>query len=160
MFSINIILAIIWTALTGSLSWGNLLLGMIFGYLILSLVARSSDEQDKKTYVHRVWKGLTLILFFLKEIIISNIRVTWEVITPGHGMTPGVIAVPLDIESELGITLLANMITMTPGTLSLDVSKDKKILYVHSMYIDNKDSEALKKKIKYDFERRIMEVME
>lgn len=158
MLIANILLALVWAGLTGALSWGNLLFGLILGYIILSFIARHSDSLDSR-YAIRIWKAISLTIFFAKEIIISNLRVTWEVMTPKHNMTPGIIAVELDIQSDLGITLLANMITMTPGTLSLEVSKNRKILYVHSMYIDNHDIEGLKKKIKDDFERRLMEVL-
>lgn len=155
MFAANILLAFAWTGLTGSMSWGNLLLGMIFGYVILIFVEQKKSGHN---YVRRVYLGTKLLLFFIKEIIVSNLRVTLEVLTPSFGMSPGVIAIPLDAKTDLEITLFANMITMTPGTVSLEVSKDKKFLYVHSMYIDN-DVEALKKKIKADFEAPLLEVM-
>lgn len=157
MFAMNILLAFAWTGLTGSLSWGNLLLGMILGYIVLIFTSRNPPG-ERKNYVTRVWLGLNLLIFFIKEVIVSNIRVTLEVITPNFGMNPGVIAVPLDARSDLEIFLFANMVTMTPGTVSLEVSEDKKFLYIHSMYIDG-DKEKLKQKIKDDFERRLLEVL-
>ena len=81
----------------------------------------------------------------------------YEVITPKLNMTPGIVMVPLDVKSDIGITVLANMISLTPGTLSLDVSNDKKVLFVHAMYI--KDKEKFIRSIKDGFERRIMEVL-
>ena len=91
------------------------------------------------------------------ELFLSNLRVAWEVVTPTHDMEPGVVAIPLDIKTDHEITLLANLITLTPGTLSLDVSDDKKFLYIHAMYIGD-DKEAFIHSIKDGFERRVMEV--
>jgi multicomponent Na+:H+ antiporter subunit E len=72
-------------------------------------------------------------------------------------MRPGIIAIPLDARTDLEITLLANLITLTPGTLSLDVSADRRVLYIHVMYIDNDDIEAVRRNIKDGFERRVLE---
>ena len=68
--------------------------------------------------------------------MLSSIRVATEVLTPGYGMRAGILAVPLSVKSEFGITLFANLISLTPGTLSLDVSDDREYLYIHAMYID------------------------
>jgi multicomponent Na+:H+ antiporter subunit E len=67
------------------------------------------------------------------------------------------VAIPLDVETDVEITLLANLITLTPGTLSMDISDDRKVLYVHAMYVD--DPEALRAEIKNGFERRVLEML-
>jgi multicomponent Na+:H+ antiporter subunit E len=72
-------------------------------------------------------------------------------------MRPAIVAIPLDLRSPLAITLLAQMITLTPGTLSLDVSSDRRVLYVHSMYVD--DIDAFRRSIKDGFERRLLQVL-
>jgi multicomponent Na+:H+ antiporter subunit E len=72
-------------------------------------------------------------------------------------MVPGIVAVPLDLETDLQITLLATCITLTPGTLSLHVSEDRRTLYVHAMYID--DPDQLVREIKQGFEQRIREII-
>ena len=74
-------------------------------------------------------------------------------------MLPGVIAVPLDAKTDAEITLLANLITLTPGSVSLDLSPDRSVLYVHVMYIDNGDVEEARRRIKDDLERRVLEVL-
>ena len=71
-------------------------------------------------------------------------------------MKPGIVKIPLDARSDLEITLLANLISLTPGTLSLDVSDDRKVLYVHAMYVN--DREDFVASIKNGFERRILEI--
>ena len=83
------------------------------------------------------WKSISLLIFYIADVISCNIKVAIEVLTPGHNMRPGIIAVPLQEMSDIKITLVDNLITMTPGTLSLDVSADRSTLYVHAMDIDN-----------------------
>jgi len=72
-------------------------------------------------------------------------------------MRPGIVAVPLDAETDAEITLLANLLTLTPGTLSLDVSADRRFLYVHMMYIE--DADVARRQIKDGYERRVLEVL-
>ncbi len=106
----------------------------------------------------RTVKGFELAFYFLYELVISSFRVAWEVVTPQSYSRPGIIAVPLDVRSDLGITLLANLISLTPGSLSLEVSADRRTLYVHVMFIDDADVERAN--IKNNFERRVLEVVE
>lgn len=106
----------------------------------------------------RVGKGFELALYFLYELMISSFRVAWEVVTPRMYSKPGIVAVPLEVRSDLGITLLANLISLTPGSLSLEVSADRGTLYVHVMFIDDVDAERAN--IKNNFERRVLEVVE
>lgn len=100
---------------------------------------------------------LGLGLFFVWELILANLRVAHDVITPRHYMRPGILAVPLDAQTDLEITMLSNLITLTPGTLSLDISIDRRVLYIHAMYID--DVDEVRQKIKDGYERRILEVL-
>ncbi|HSE99112.1 MAG TPA: Na+/H+ antiporter subunit E [Blastocatellia bacterium] len=150
----NIMLALIWVALTGLISPLNLALGFALGYLVLLFAQRAVGSPN---YGNRVRKVINLALFFVWELIKSNLRVAYDVITPTHYMKPGVIAIPLEVETDAEITLLANLITLTPGTLSLDVSSDRRVLYIHAMYID--DVEEMRRAIKEGFERRVLEVL-
>ncbi len=154
IFIFHIILALIWTAVTATFSFGNLLIGLVLGYFVLMVVGPAIDRSN---YTRRVWKGITLILFFLKELVMSSIRVAIDVMRPGFRMKSGVVDIPLDVTSDLEITLLANMISLTPGTLSIEVSEDKKELFIHAMYIDE-GVEHVRENIKNGMERHIMEV--
>ena len=87
----------------------------------------------------------------------ANIQVAIEVVTPTHHMKPGIVSVPLDAKTDVEITFLANLITLTPGTLSLDVSTDRKVLYVHSMYVHNK--QEFIDDIKNGFEKRLLAIL-
>ncbi|NTU82561.1 MAG: Na+/H+ antiporter subunit E [Chloroflexales bacterium] len=150
----NLALALAWVAVTGDVSPGNLSLGFGLGFLVLVLMRRAVGVPD---YGVRTVRLLGLLLFFGRELIAANLRVAYEVLTPALNMRPAVIAVPLDARTDLEITLLANMITLTPGTLSLDVSADRATLYVHAMY--GEDPAAVRRAIKDGFERRLLEVL-
>lgn len=101
--------------------------------------------------------GIWFLLYFLWELLLANLRMARDVIRPIDKLRPAIVAVPLDVTSDWEITLLSNLITLTPGTLGLDVSSDKKVLYVHVM--DLEDVEQLRRDIKEGFERRIRRLM-
>lgn len=109
-----------------------------------------------KKVVLKIYHLIGFLLFYIVEVVIANMRIAWDIITPRHRMKPGVLAIPLDVESDNEILALNNLTTMTPGTLCLDVSTDKRVIYVHAMYID--DAEKIRKDIKSGLEKRIMEV--
>jgi multicomponent Na+:H+ antiporter subunit E len=104
-----------------------------------------------------VGQTLRFLVWFLWELFLSNVRVAYDVATPGHLAKPGILAIPLDAETPFEITLFANLITLTPGTLSLDVSSDNKTLYIHAMYID--DPDTLRREIKEGLEKRLLELL-
>jgi multicomponent Na+:H+ antiporter subunit E len=101
-------------------------------------------------------RWFSLILLFMRELIFSALRVAWLAVQPRIRIRPAIIAYPLTVTSDAQITLLANMITLTPGTLSVDVSEDRKWLYVHAIDIESK--EALIGDIAAGFETKILQV--
>ncbi|MEM7499378.1 MAG: Na+/H+ antiporter subunit E [Pseudomonadota bacterium] len=101
--------------------------------------------------VHIVW----LVIYFLWELFNSAWRVFAEVMTPGLNVSPQFHAMPLDALTDLQITMTANMITLTPGTLTVDVSPDRKQLLIHSMYTDD-GTEAVNASIKAGLEKVVM----
>lgn len=152
----NILLALVWSGMTEDFTPRNLAVGFIFGLLILFFARRVVGAPN---YLIKVGQVIGLHLFMIWELILANLRVAYEVLTPGYRMRPGVIALPLEAKTDAEITLLANLITLTPGTLSLDVSSDRRVLYIHVMYVDNDDLDAVRRKIKDGFERRVLEVL-
>jgi multicomponent Na+:H+ antiporter subunit E len=100
---------------------------------------------------------LRLAAYFLWQLVASNLRVLWDVITPQQTSRPGIIGIPLDARTDMEITLVANLVSLTPGTLSLDVSEDRSTLYVHVMFMD--DIETVRAEIKNGIERRVLEVL-
>ena len=150
----NLLLALMWVILTGNIGGMNLLFGFLIGYLVLGVMQRQVPVL--RGYTKRLPKLFAFAVFFIKELIQANLTVAFDIITPVWHMKPGVIAYPLDAETEVEITLVANFISMTPGTLSLDVSDDRRVLYIHAMFLD--DEEELRKSIK-NLERRVLKVL-
>jgi len=151
---INLLLALAWGAVTGSFT----LLNLVFGFVIAAIALWIIREQfDTSAYITRTLKVTGLILMFLEELGISAFRVAVIVLKPASSFQPGFIAFPLTTDRNAEIALLANMITLTPGTLSVDVSDDKSTLFIHC--IDVPDTEALKQDIAQGFERKIMEAL-
>ncbi len=155
IFGLNAFLALSWAALIGNFTLTNLLIGYVVGYLAL-WVARPLFART--VYFERVWRVLRLAMMFIYELVVSSMRVVWDVITPSHLARPGIITVPLDARGEGEILLVANLISLTPGTLSLDLSPDGKTLYVHAMFVD--DPDALRRELKEGMERYVLEALE
>jgi len=155
IFVLNVFLAVSWAALVGSFTLANLLIGYGTGFLALWI---ASPLFGKSGYFLRVWRVLRLLVLFIYDLIVSSLQVVWDVITPTHLSRPGIIALPLDAEGEGEILLVANLISLTPGSLSLDLSPDRKTLYVHAMFVD--DPVTLRRGLKAGIERRVMEALQ
>lgn len=151
---LNLLLTLVWIALTGKFIFINFLFGFVLSFLILRLMTGKNDD---KSYFTRLPRIIAFIFFFLYELLKANLQVAYDVITPRFYMKPGIIAVPLDAKTDLEITLLANLISLTPGSLSLDVSDDRKVLYIHAMYV--KDKEQVIHNIKNGFEKRLLKIL-
>lgn len=149
-----LLLALLWAAITGTFSGLNLIFGGLVGGLALWLLR----DYLPARHWRRAGQALTLFVVFLYELIASALRVAKVVLTPdlASALRPAIIAVPLTVRSDIEITLLANLITLTPGTLSVDVSADHDILYVHVLCLDTR--EALIADIASGFEARIREI--
>lgn len=150
----NIMLALAWGAVTGSFSLLNLAFGFVLAALVLWMIR---DYYNTGAYILRLWRISMLLLIFLKELILASATVAVIVLTPGRAYRPGFIAFPMRVDRDVEITMLACMITLTPGTLSVDVSEDKKTLYIHAL--DVGDPEELRQSIANGFETRIMEAL-
>lgn len=112
-----------------------------------------------KEHFYKFPRLIGLIVYFFKELIFASLEIAWEVITPKPRMESGLVAIPLEAKTDLEITILASLISLTPGTLSLDVSEDREFLYIHAVYIKGGDVEALKNSIKFGFEKRLLQIM-
>lgn len=105
----------------------------------------------------RLFATIEFLLFYIKEVVLSNFRVAHDVLTPTLHAHPRLVEIPLSPEmTDVQLTVLANLITMTPGTLSIDVSEDRSNLLIHAMY--STDIEALRRDIKENYERRVLNV--
>ncbi|WP_163558545.1 Na+/H+ antiporter subunit E [Halomonas sp. NO4] len=147
----NLLLGFAWVVLTGDFSGSNLLAGLFFGYLVLALL--QPQVPALQGYAQRLPRLVGFVGFFVKELLLANLKVAFDVVTPPWYMRPGVIAMPLRAESDFQIAFVANLISLTPGTLSLDVSDDRKVLYIHAMFLD--DEEELRRGLA-ELERRAL----
>jgi multicomponent Na+:H+ antiporter subunit E len=153
-FLMNLLLAFVWVALTGKFLVSNFLFGFTLSYSLLWTVTRDAEGGE---YFNRIPRMISFVFYFLYELLKANLQVAYDVVTPRFYMTPGIIGIPLSARTDLEISLLANLISLTPGSLSLDVSDDRKVLYVHAMYIGDKD--AYIAHVKNGFERKLLDIL-
>jgi multicomponent Na+:H+ antiporter subunit E len=154
LFILNLLLAFGFSAIIAQFNLQGLLVGFVLGYAALWL---TQPLYPSKGYFGRMARWARLIGQFIVDLFASSVEVMWEVITPGQNSRPGIVAVPLDVTTDLGIMLVANLISLTPGTLSLDVSEDRRFLFVHVMFLDDRD--AAVRDIKNGLEKRILEAL-
>jgi multicomponent Na+:H+ antiporter subunit E len=153
LFFINGFIALGFIGVQGRFTLSGLLVGFGLGYLALWLTRPLYGETR---YFQRVPKTAHLLGYFLVELVRSNLRVLWDVVTPGHISRPGIVGIPLSAQSDLEILLVANLISLTPGTLSIDLAEDRRTLFVHVMFLD--DPEEFRKGIQNGLERLVLEV--
>lgn len=149
----NLVLAFCWAAVTGDFSLGALITGAVLGFFALWISQPLTGVE--KFYFLRVWRVTRLALFFLWELLLSSIKVAWDVIRPRPRNNPRIIHVPLDVKTDFEILLLTNLISLTPGTLSVDVTEDRKTLIVHAMFADDPEAEVAN--LKAGMERMVLE---
>jgi multicomponent Na+:H+ antiporter subunit E len=149
---VNVMLALAWTAVTGSFTVLNVIFGFVMGALGLYLIR---EEAGRLNYIGRTVRVVSLAFLFVYELVIASVRVAIIVLRPNMDIKPGIFVYPLTVDRDFEITLLSSLLTLTPGTLSVDVSEDRRFLYVHA--IDCSDPETLIRDIKSGFERKILE---
>jgi|SRR5690554_416230 multicomponent Na+:H+ antiporter subunit E len=154
MFLSNVLLMLMWVILTGDSTFSNFAFGFIFSFLILRLISVDKKNGD---YFKLVPKLIAFILFFIYELVVANVQAGYFIITPKSKLRPGIVGVPLDAKTDVEITFLTNLVSLTPGTLSVDVSSDRKVLYVHSIHIA--DREKFINNIKNGFEKRLLGIL-
>lgn len=151
-FIVNLFISLLWPTLNGNYTLGALFTGFLLGFVVLTIVRRS--------YGKFFFYVAGFLLYVLFAILQSNLKlaglVLGTLVSPGRALRPGIVAVPLTITDSFERTLLASMITLTPGTLSVDLGQrdGQDVLYVHS--VDLHDIEAFRQEIKVNFEDRIL----
>jgi len=150
----NLLLSFIWVALTGSLFYSNFIFGYLLGFGVLWIMNRNEADQR---YFYRVPKILSFFFFFLYELIKANIQVAYDVVTPKYFFKPGIVRYPVNTTTDFEINILATFISLTPGTLILDISDDNKAIYIHVMYL--KDEEQFIRTLKTGVERKLLEIL-
>lgn len=131
MLLLNLFLAMVYVALTGDISGLNFLIGFGLGFVVVTLFCRATGTPS---YPRKYLRLMSFALYFMRILLMANLQVAWEIITPGFSMKPRIIRYPVHELTPVQITTLANAISLTPGTLTADVDEGGSFLYIHSMY--------------------------
>jgi multicomponent Na+:H+ antiporter subunit E len=154
-FAYNLLFAAAWTAVSGAFTLPNFALGFAFGLFAIFVLR---EQIGAAAYFSRARRIASLLRLFLYELMMSAIKVATMVLSRDMKLKSGIFAYETELKSDAQITLLANLITLTPGTLTIDVSDDGRVLYIHA--VDCSDVEATKADIRGGFERKIREAFE
>lgn len=159
-----LLLLVMWVALQGSLSVGTVLMGLLAAGGILwisdplfkeeAVTASGSLQRGVRPFA-RLYRFFVLVLVFLRELLVSAVQMAWYVIQPSLQIRPAIIEYPLDVKTGREITTLANLISLTPGTLSLDVAPDCECLYVHAISVETADGSEVIADIKGSLEKHV-----
>jgi multicomponent Na+:H+ antiporter subunit E len=150
---LNIIIAVVWMFLNNNWSPQQFIIGYLIGILLIFLLRRFWPNDF---YLRKLWSIILLLLLFLRELLKSSFTVIGQIIRPKLNVRPGIFAYSTELKSDWEITVLSCLICLTPGTLTLEVSRDGQTLYIHAMDIE--DVEELSNQIRGTFERAIREV--
>ncbi|MEZ4709836.1 MAG: Na+/H+ antiporter subunit E [Caldilineaceae bacterium] len=169
MLLLNVLLAVAWLLLTGQFTPGNFIFGLLLSYGVLWLFWRTAgadaDERARPGYFQKAPRLISFMLFFVWELILANVRVARDVLRPRIRFEPAVVAIPLQNYSDAEATLLANFITLTPGTVSLDIVdepiKGVRTLYVHAMHAGSTQQamDRFRHQVQQNLATRVEEVM-
>ena len=151
---LTLLLAVVWTLLQDQVSSGMVVFGLILGIIIPKITA--AWWPDRPDTFH-VGKMISYCLMVLWDIMVANVHVAWIVLTRSNAkLRPAWVIVPLELKSPEAISILAGTITLTPGTVSADLSDEGHSLLVHALDAD--DPDAVRDEIKTRYERRLLEI--
>lgn len=149
---LTLFLAIVWTLLQNNVSAGMVVFGVILGIIIPRSTAVWWPDSPR---AFRLTRMIPYVFLVLWDILVANIQVAWIVLTrPNAKLRPAWVAVPLELRQPEAITILAGTITLTPGTVSADLSDEGHSLLVH--ILDTDDPDAVRAQIKDRYERRLL----
>ncbi|MWV15919.1 Na+/H+ antiporter subunit E [Pseudomonas sp. L-22-4S-12] len=143
----------LWLLLVNQFSVGHLLLGAVLGWLI-PLISRVFWINPPR--VERPWLLCKFLLLVLGDIVVANLQVARLILNPRSQLRPAFVEIPVLLEDELALTMLASIISLTPGTVSADLSDDRRTLLLHCLNVP--DEEALVAEIKQRYEAPLREV--
>jgi multicomponent Na+:H+ antiporter subunit E len=108
--------------------------------------------------LEKIWRAAALTAFFIWALVVANVRVAADVLRPRTSIQPAVVAIPLDITSDAEILLLSALINITPGSVTIDLSRDRRTLFVHVMHMTS--PEISRAEVKTGFEQRVKRLFE
>lgn len=149
------LLTVVWLLLNNSISPGQIVLGVVLGWAIPRFTLAFWPDQVR---IYRPISLLRFTGFFLLEVVMANLAVARLVLAGPKALNPLFVHVPLDLTNDLALSLLANTLALTPGTLSAHLSADQRVLLVHAL--DCSDPDELVRTIKQRFEMPLREIFE
>lgn len=153
-FLINIFFGFLWMFLSNGYNSEYFAVGFFWGVFVIILFRKLLP--GKKLYYIYLYSWIKLILLFLIELLKADIAVFKLMFKPNLDVNPAIFEYPLDVKKNWQITMLANMITLTPGTITVNVSNDNSKLFIHRLDTENISEEI--DAIKNSFEKAILEV--
>ncbi|MFP4025651.1 MAG: Na+/H+ antiporter subunit E [Thiohalospira sp.] len=154
-----IISLILWLLLSFNLTISNIIIGVIASFITTIFFGKYFIKDVIPFLQPQRYFWLIVYLFiFIWECIKANFDVAYRVLHPAMPIKPGIVKVKLNLKTNIAKTILANSITMTPGTISVDIIDD--IIYVHWIYVSSEDPEVYSQKISGRFEKYIKKIFE
>lgn len=127
-------LALVWVTLWEAVTWANVAGGLVVAVAVLSLLP---PREVRASVGFRPLAAAKLFVYFLWDLVVASWQVVWEIITPEDHTRPAVVAVQTRSTVAGHITAVANMISLTPGTLSLEIDHDTRTIYIHVLHLDS-----------------------
>lgn len=124
----------VWLALWGNISAANALSGLVVALLVVRFLSPPATARAGRV---RPGATLRLLVYFVVKLVEANVIVAWEVLTPRNRIAEGIVAVPLRSDSDVLLTVLADAITLTPGTLTVHVHRNPSVVYVHVLHLED-----------------------
>lgn len=152
---LSLVLLTVWLLLANSIHPGHIVLGAVIAFVIPLFTKVFWPQRARMRHPTAV---LNFVLAVLWDIVVANLQVATLILAPGRKMRPRFVRLPLALRSEFAIAVLANTISLTPGTVTADVAGDRKSLLIHCLHVD--DEAALIDNIKRRYEQRIKEIFE
>ena len=137
---INLLIGVIWMFLQDDWSVLTFFSGYLFGLLVIFILRRYLST---KFYLVTLLAIVQLFLVFIYELFTSSILVIRQILRPKINITPGIFTLETDLEGDLEVTLLALLLTLTPGSVVVEVSSDNKMFYIHAMDIPESSDAVL-----------------
>ncbi len=151
---LTLLLTVVWTLLQNNISAGMVVFGLILGIIIPRITAVWWPDRPSGIRLFKLFNYLVIVLW---DILVANVQVAWIVLTrPNSKLRPAWVVVPLDLKQPEAITVLAGTITLTPGTVSADISSEGHSLLVHTL--DTDDPDSVRDEIKTRYEARLKEI--
>jgi multicomponent Na+:H+ antiporter subunit E len=155
-----VIVMITWFLFVDAVSYFSFLLGLIVAIFVNIFFAKSINRYIPSNVLSNLFVGLLYLPLFLLEVFKASFRLAYYVLQPNPVLEPGIVAIPYSLENPVAITMLSVMITLTPGTLALDLDPDNRVIYIHWFHMSTQKEDKIKEESIVDLEiwaRRIFE---